>query len=375
MVNFSINQLTFQDHLVHQRKGANDHSHQSNRIKTIAQVILLISACAATSVLFLMKRHHILIGTVAVASLFAYCVLFRKGKTSELVPKNLRPLDPVLAEMEAFSEKGNGNFGIYITANDLDTKKTMVKIEGRCPSNGIHIGVGIGGSLDIVAHRQSKRAIIADYGANNKKFIDLMCFVLLQNPKQNRKEFVISLINEIKTHSFSFGEDFFDRSLKQRLEDQLHLTTSWLSSNESFDHIKNLFLEGKIVALTIDLTNEDKFDTLSRILKSNQLEVDTIYLCNSSHFIPEDKQELFARSLNHLMHDKTFLIHCPSVLPFKHTLADEMHLPIQELQNSRRQSVTTGSQIKNHLSLYFVRDAENCEDVSFVGPSYGNALP
>lgn len=372
MMNFSINQATFKDKIFPKRNDANHH--QSNRITTIAQMTLLILAVTATSALILMKRNYMIIGTIAVASLLLFCLLFRKMRALEAGPQRLSLLDPVLAEVEGISEQGNGKFGIYITANDLDFEKTTNKIQGRCPSNGVHIGVGIGGSLDIVALRHSKRVIIADYGAKNKECIELMRLLFLQNPGQNRIEFAASLINELKKQSYIIGEDFFNRSLVNRLKDQLNLPTSWLSSDESFDRIKNLFLEGKIVALTIDLTNEDKFETLARILKSNQLEVDTIYLCNSSHFIPENRQELFARSLNQVMHDKTFLIHCPSVLPWKHASADEMQLPIQNLQNSRRQAVTTGVQIKNHLSLYFVRDAENSEDVSILGPSYNNAL-
>ena len=118
------------------------------------------------------------------------------------------------------------------------------------------------------------------------------------------------------------------------------------------------------------MCQEEAFKKMSNILQKHNIKTDTVYLCNVRHFIEDSQQQKFANSITHILDDDTFVIHCPHIL--LHQAAkqgkDVTELPVKSQENSRRQSVTRGKDIKNNHALCFVRQAKNVHVKNKVEP-------
>lgn len=264
-----------------------------------------------------------------------------------------------LKELSLLSDAGSDRFGVYITANDFGFENTSKKIAGLCSNNGIHIGCAGWHNFDIMSKRHSQFGIIADYGKSNKNYIELTRDIILLSA--NRKGFVERMIESIKSVPFRIGEDVLDRLPEERIKDQLQDKNSWLGNDESFEYIKGLFQMGKIIAITIDFTKEETSLQMKNLLKKNDFTVDTLYLCNIRYFIKEDHQHDFAKALNALIDDETLIIHCPHVLAYQEE-ANLKKLPVKFQENSLKQSVIHGKELKKNPAAYFIRHSSSDKD-------------
>jgi len=267
-----------------------------------------------------------------------------------------------LEDLHSLSESGSNRFGVYVSANDFDIQSSKKEMSSLCPPNGVHIGCSGWHNLDIMAFRKSSLGIMVDINANNKKFIDLTHQTITE--ATDRMDFVDKMVQNLRKSSIAMGEDVFNRSPEERIRDQLQSPGSWLGDDESFEYIQNQFKQSKIVAITMDLCQEEKFKAIAEFLKNHQLAVDTLYLCNVRFFINGPQQSKFATSLNHIIQDDAYVIHCPHILSYPYL--NEIRLPINWQRNSRRQCVTRGKDLKNNPALYFVRHAKDAIDKNVV---------
>ena len=306
----------------------------------------------------------------------AVCYAVRRYFSFQVVPKYVvvpkhvsdSSANKIFKEVNTLSEQGSNRFGVYITANDFDFENSIQEMNISCPENGTHVGCAGWHNLDIMAIRQSSFGIIIDLNANNEKLMDLTSDVITQS--RNREEFIEVMIQRLHSISIQLGEDILNRSLEQRVRDQLITRCSWLASQASFEYIQNLFKTGRIIAVTLDMRQEEKFKKLACIFKNNHLKVDTVYLCNTRYFIEGADQQKFANAINHIIEDNTFVIHCPDILPYQNERQDEfnIYLPIHDQKNSRRQCVIQGQEVKTHPAKYFIRSAKDLQDMNKVDP-------
>ncbi len=74
------------------------------------------------------------------------------------------------------------------------------------------------------------------------------------------------------------------KSMMSGLRKNIEKGSSWLSSDESFDHIKSIFKARKFVFIRADLCEKEATGTIARALKEQDLFLDCIYMSNVSEF-------------------------------------------------------------------------------------------
>lgn len=83
---------------------------------------------------------------------------------------------------------------------------------------------------------------------------------------------------------------------------------SWLSSNETFAAIQEVFMRGHFKFLRLDLTEPEPCRALGRALQTNGLTVDTLYLSNVLEYLSDAALPAYRESVRHLLSPRTLVI-------------------------------------------------------------------
>lgn len=215
--------------------------------------------------------------------------------------------------------------GIYLTANEvIPVEVTEALTKDNSPENGIHIGFSGMHNFDIMAQRKSPRGLICDINPQNTLFIHYVLPVICES--KDRFQCVENIKTLLKNHGADRHhpkKDNLERIIVQYnvLEgyrelndlDQLNLeltrTTSWLCSDEAFEHIKLLAMQNKIAYLTEDIQNHKTFDKIRQILEQNSCSIDTLYVSNISYYMGSPVQRKnFTATFNCLTNGNSLVI-------------------------------------------------------------------
>ncbi|MFA5160002.1 MAG: hypothetical protein WC484_05795, partial [Candidatus Omnitrophota bacterium] len=201
---------------------------------------------------------------------------------------------------------------IFSYSNEGDYKKVLKSL--RLPNQELrtgtaHIGVSGVQNLDIMAARHSQWGILMDANKRTGEWFDLIGKIFQENPGLSRKDFVGKLFREIERYPATRPEDwnYFlnDRqSLKLFLEDPW----SWLSDDTRYEHIRAMFLEGRIVCIRGFLEERDIFEKVVLWMRQHKISLDTFYISNVIHYIAPANLPNFYANLAAVTDDKTLIL-------------------------------------------------------------------
>ncbi len=205
----------------------------------------------------------------------------------------------------------------FITSNE--EPQPMLWLLNRIPMLGrgqssLHIGFAGLLNLDIMALRKSKFGILMDIDPRIIEVYQMIDQILVDTT--DRRVFVEKLTEGLKHVEFDFykekGGDVLRRQIHE-IENQLTFREGWLSSDDSFAYIRNMFREGRVKYFRSSLYNVEMFKRIGQWIKQNGIVTDTIYISNIYEWEAEDKDN-FGKSLSYVTNRQAFLIESKHIM-------------------------------------------------------------
>lgn len=170
---------------------------------------------------------------------------------------------------------------IYVACNEGHYHETLQYLK-HLPlvGNGIHIGWACQFNYDVIAIRHPQQAIICDINSGMHHLYEKINELIKLN--NNKKDFLEQL-NEFLNHpevaeNLSYNYEY--RSPGELLKFLTH-EDSWLSSDESYEYVRTMHIEGRITYLALDITNDSGYFTeLRQWIDNSGYQVDTLYASN-----------------------------------------------------------------------------------------------
>ncbi len=237
--------------------------------------------------------------------------------------------------------------GVYLTTNESNSRSIReVLMLGSGKGRGCHLGFSGFHNFDVMVARQSRRGIVVDFNPWNAVILEhaLSLMLTCKSREEWLKEFTITVqsldaFSSTKRTYFSPNvNDEPDFAMqkecygpKEELENELHREGSWLSSEESYQYIKQLAEAGKIVCVTGDIRQTPIFEKLALSLKKHGEPIDTLYLSNICKYMETDEDKAaFKNTVKALAQNETFVINCPwtdtGKDPIQHVCFGEQYL-------------------------------------------------
>ena len=213
---------------------------------------------------------------------------------------------------------------------------------------GIHVGTGTMLNLDLVGLRRSSQALIIDRNDNVMDFYDSIQETILspeilddQIPVQQRRSMFITrwlarlqskglIENDLSFPTAPFSQRF--ALFEDRMNQLLQEPHSWLSDDERFMHILNMFKEGKFIYTRADILDPHFAALINQWLSDHKALIDSFYASNIYRLFnaqdnPQAQQESFRLQLKRMLHDHSLIVEVnpgtPALLtvnPFSNTM-------------------------------------------------------
>lgn len=218
-------------------------------------------------------------------------------------------------------------YEVYINTNEIgieDVHEILKDIPMM--TEGCHIGFSGWHNFDIMAKRRSGRAIICDINPENALFLHQVLDILRRS--ENRDNFIEEIVAFIEKYKYSYSCNPDDLELSINFacnvsDDALYLScdtisdeiaielkrpSSWLFSQDQYDHIRKLALNDRIALITQNICNSEIFKKLAKLLNDNNIPVDTLYLTNIAYYMKGSNIKLFLQTIETLSASDTILI-------------------------------------------------------------------
>ncbi len=171
----------------------------------------------------------------------------------------------------------------HVLCNELGQTEVLEKLNPS-RSNGIHLGFSCWLNFDILAERKTPFAILCDFDPNMVALLDLMEQAIQRSktPEEFMKNFWSNLSSqtELKFQGFlGLDGSLIDYKIFYNQMNE----KGWLSSQEKFQTIKEMYAQDRIIHRLLDITDEESFDKINKWAKNHSLAFDTLYTSN----IPE----------------------------------------------------------------------------------------
>jgi hypothetical protein len=144
----------------------------------------------------------------------------------------------------------------------------------------LHVGVSGLQNLDMIAARRSNFGVLLDINPNMQKIMSIVRDICRSEPKVSRQEFVSAFINQISTDSELWDDETKKEFQLSNFRRKAEESWSWLSSEDSFNHVRALFLEDKITSINLNFSNVEKVERIARRARQNGVAIDTVYISN-----------------------------------------------------------------------------------------------
>lgn len=249
----------------------------------------------------------------------ANCVstFFRQVKNFLLPSPSIR-LDPVACELAQMSRSVAGKInGVYITSNEKDSGKIFDRLQTDLHPGSkrrIHIGCASWHNFDIAAQTNPQYVLIFDFNPQNQKFIEKTVELIRSNA--TRALFVQAVVNYLDATKGDERQAYFHWDQQalptERIQKELRRMHSWLSSDASYDRIRQLVQTGRIVAITEDIRHTEGFSQMRKCLEKHWIDVETVYLSNIPRFMNSGAdRRAYLASLRALLSPDSLVIDCP----------------------------------------------------------------
>ena len=197
----------------------------------------------------------------------------------------------------------------YLFSNEEQKNEVLSTLQRTCLETAapkMHIGFSGWFNFDVIVARKSSYAIIADIDPKVCEVIKFTGEILLTS--KNPREFIEKIKPFLSTKSeyFYYGNRALD--LEKILEQEIIRPSCWLSNDKSFNYIKRMFSEGRILSLLLDIRHSDKFSSISDWMEGNGVIPDTMYVSNISDWV-EGNQKDFRDSISRVSTIDTELIY------------------------------------------------------------------
>jgi arabinogalactan endo-1,4-beta-galactosidase len=93
------------------------------------------------------------------------------------------------------------------------------------------------------------------------------------------------------------------------IKDELNRAGSWLSDDQSFQTIKSLYRNEKIVHIRTDITEYSTFSKIAAWMSENNIHCDSIDLSNIPDWLDPSKLRSMIRSIEEVADNGTFIVH------------------------------------------------------------------
>lgn len=192
---------------------------------------------------------------------------------------------------------------VYITSKASNHTEAMHELEKKeyqqIRGNTIVTVSGFTG-LNIAATRKGvDRIVMVDISSKNEQFWERATKMIRES--KTAEEFLQKLNKDVEEQE-KLGNFYDTIDFKSEIEKGI----SWLSTEEGFQKIKNIFDNGNFVFKRIDMSNRECITSLSTALKKANCTVDTLYASNVENFV-EDKEK-YREGLKLLVGDSTLVV-------------------------------------------------------------------
>lgn len=255
------------------------------------------------------KINFLYILKVNILTVFFCAFWFGCGGPNQLAPLNtnaifheIMDIDKILRETIPDSAR---NHPAFFTTNELfqhEVRSELNNFERFPRPKNAKCLLGVSGwqNLDFASIRKPDLVLLGDFSAIEVQFNEISVKTL--KVSSDRFDFINKIVSatENTPHDFnywlpwvfdqkklrgqwSFGEHMTDRELEIRNE--ATRTGSWLSNDDSFNFIKKLADEDRIIPFSLDFTNSRQFEMLSQLLARHRLSLDILYISNSLEWV------------------------------------------------------------------------------------------
>ncbi len=178
-------------------------------------------------------------------------------------------------------------------------------------SKGLHIGVSGMQNLDMMAARSSQWGMLIDINKRSAEFFRLIKGIFLHNPQVSRKEFKQELLRQMDSHPLNYRNVihyyFASPSDKTDLLSTMDGEGSWLASEDRFNHIKQMFIEGRIAIISGNIGDENLFKQILQWMRKYGVRLDTFYVSNTSDYA-KMRTRSFLNNIHTLSDDRTLIL-------------------------------------------------------------------
>jgi hypothetical protein len=195
---------------------------------------------------------------------------------------NSFPEDTITRKINGHSDENMNQsvLGVYIGTNETALASTKQYL-AQCDlvADACHIGFSSWHNFDLMVQRKSARAVLCDFNPETRKFLNATLLYAINS--SSRQEFIEKIKIYVKENKFKFTFNVtLDLMPNQEIKHEFHRQGSWLSSDEGFEHIRQMAKNGKISIITQDIRNSETFGEISKVLGDNHITIDTVYTSN-----------------------------------------------------------------------------------------------
>ena len=205
----------------------------------------------------------------------------KKKKLSEDEPSSVITEGAFKGLPSPFQIKGNKGVLPYIACNEKGQETTLAALTpSTIPAdNRVHLGFSIWFNFDLMAVSKPSYGILCDIDDN---VMDIYKGIAQAVKKSsNRQEFVSTFRAFLEASSDQlFGLPPEEIPKLFDIDAELIRPGSWLSSEASFQVIKNLSTKDRLLFLNVNITDKQAFTQLKTWLDTNHLELDILYVSN-----------------------------------------------------------------------------------------------
>lgn len=225
--------------------------------------------------------------------------------------------------------------GVYINTNENGVMETALRL-GSYPlvEGGIHIGFSGWHNFDIMAQRLSSRGLICDINPENTLFLatalkyirayedkdifieKMTLFVKKYHYGGDRNASRSTILGKIQPKNIKFSLNVSDEppypdhfTVFEEVMLEKARETSWLYTQERYNHIRTLALTDKIAVITESICADSVFKSIKALFINNAMYIDTVYISNIGEWMYEAEQrQRFLETVQALLMDSATIL-------------------------------------------------------------------
>ncbi|HEX2579107.1 MAG TPA: hypothetical protein VHK67_01725 [Rhabdochlamydiaceae bacterium] len=257
----------------------------------------------------------------------------KRRKTSEDNPSGVITEGCFKGLPSPFQITGAKNLMPYIGCNERGQETTLAALTPSTVSaeNRVHLGFSVWFNFDLMAVSKPSYGIICDVDDNVMDIYKGIAGALEKS--SNRGEFVTyfrQFLEASSEHLYALPPEEMSKLFD--IDAELIRPGSWLSSEASFQVIKNLATKSRLLFLNVNITDKQAFIQLKTWLDTNHLELDILYASNIIDWLKDElSQQSYLLNLKMVSTSNTRFIQASTPTPRKSRTRQPKQEPVQSI--------------------------------------------